>query len=91
MKDTENKFPLCKVGAESPHLKDLNEWWFVQGYYEGEKIPRTYFMTSIFRVKVELGKKSRQNSFTICLFQLQIQKKKLTKKSVRSTRMYWTI
>ena len=42
-----------KLADESPHLETPLEWWFFQGFYEGNNIDRKYFMLSLFRQKIE--------------------------------------
>ena len=38
-----------KMKNESWHPDKKIEWWFIQGYYEGENISKEYFMVSFFR------------------------------------------
>ena len=42
-----------KLADQSPHLETPLEWWFFQGFYEGNNIDRKYFMLSLFRQKIE--------------------------------------
>lgn len=47
----------CLTHDESPHPDILLEWWFLQGYYEGDETARRHFMVSLFRQRIE-----RENS-----------------------------
>src|SRR3954451_18641708 len=53
------------LGGESPR-KDLPaEWWFVQGHFEGENVPKSRFMVSLFRHALEWSGISAGNAYSL--------------------------
>jgi hypothetical protein len=48
-----NAGDLSWLRDESAHDGCAIEWWFVQGYYEGARTGRRYFMSSVFRYRHE--------------------------------------
>jgi len=58
---------------ESPHFRSLVEWWFIQGYYEGKKISRRYFMSSLFRYGFPSEKGKRKHGYSLLLSLLDLK------------------
>ncbi|NMC61637.1 MAG: hypothetical protein GYA55_00565, partial [SAR324 cluster bacterium] len=48
-RNSHKRVPLI---SEQIHNNEAIEWWFVQGFFEGQSLPRCYFMTSMFRYHI---------------------------------------
>jgi len=65
MKITADTIPV--LADESAHPASAVEWWFVQGYYEGARSGRRYFMLSLFRQNVAADPAHPENGFFLLL------------------------
>jgi len=61
---TESSLPV-----ESPNTDHDIEWWFYNGFFEGENIPRHYFMVSFFRHNFSDNNDLKRNCYSL-LFSL---------------------
>ena len=48
-----NSYYNSMFPSEAPRLQTRLEWWFIQGYFQSADSPRTYFMTTFFRLLPE--------------------------------------
>lgn len=54
-----------RFNVEVPHLRSAVEWWFFNGFFEGETIGRRSFMVSFFRNNLADGETSPKNGYSL--------------------------
>jgi geranylgeranyl pyrophosphate synthase/predicted secreted hydrolase len=63
-----------KAYDESAHKDSAVEWWFLQGYFEGESLGRRYFMLSFFKYGLQINSGSHGFSFLLSVLNPQDKK-----------------
>ena len=69
------KHQVRPLRDESLRRRSELEWWFVQGYFEGLRLERKYFFSSLFRHRIEEKYPSARNTFSLLLSTLDSSSK----------------